>query len=605
MAARLRLIFLLSWLGALPAGAVDLFGSGEQEFLHPDEAFVLTVISEGPERVRASFRVAEGYYLYRDKTHFSIEGHEAGLLPYELPPGVVKDDPLFGKVETWSGDVAVDLRLTESMAGSGAVALVADYQGCAEKGVCYPPQTRITQVSLDGPEPGHAVSVEPDDPPGGLLSRSDRIARDLSEETLIWSFLVFGGFGLLLAFTPCVLPMIPILAGVIAGANAGTARALRLSLIYVLAMASTYAGLGVIIGLTGANLQAYMQNAWVIGAFVGVLLLMALSMFGVYDFRMPAALHNVLHRAGERFAGGGSNLSAAVMGLLGALVASPCVSPPLVGALIHIADTGNPVHGAVSLFGMGLGLGLPLLAFGTFEGRVMPRSGPWMVRVKAVFGVLLLALSIWMLDRVVPGQVTLGMSGLLLVLLGMILHAVEPLAVDASTLSRLGKGVGLAFLIYGGVLLVGAATGGDSLMRPWEQFTSSSGEPSGAAESSVAFRPIKTVADLDRALADAKGQPVLVDFYADWCVTCHELEAFTFSDPEVQARMRRFTLLKADVTANDGDDQALLESLGLFGPPAILFYAPEGKELRAFRTVSYVPAPQFARMLDDVLEFSE
>ncbi len=601
MVARLRLILLLPWLVALPAGAVDLFDSGEQEFLHPDEAFILTVMPEDSERFQASFRVAEGYYLYRDKTSFSIEGDDAGLMPYELPSGVVKDDPLFGKVQTWSGDVAVDLRLAEASAESSVVALVANYQGCAEKGVCYPPQAKILKVSLGTSELGPSPAVETKDRLGGLLSRSDQIAQDLSEETLIWSFIVFGGFGLLLAFTPCVLPMIPILAGVIAGANAGTARALRLSLIYVLAMATTYAMLGIIIGLTGANLQAYMQNVWVIGGFVLILLLMALSMFGVYDFRMPADLQNFLHQVGERFVGSGSYLSAAVMGLLGALVASPCVSPPLVGALVHIADTGNPVRGAVSLFGMGLGLGLPLLAFGTFEGRFMPHSGPWMVRVKAVFGVLLLALSIWMLDRVVPGQVTLGLSGLLLLLLGMILHAVESLPPDANTMSRLGRGVGLAFLIYGGVLLVGAATGGDSLVRPWAHFTN----PSESVESSVDFHPIKTVADMNRELASARGQPVLVDFYADWCVTCHELEAFTFSDPDVQARMRRFALLKADVTANDEDDKELLESLGLFGPPAILFYAPDGEELRAYRTVSYVPAPQFAMMLDEVLEFAE
>ena len=601
MAARLRLILLLPCLVALPAGAVDLFDSGEQEFLHPDEAFVLTVMPEDSERFQASFRVAEGYYLYRDKTSFSIEGDDAGLMPYELPPGVVKDDPLFGKVQTWSGDVAVNLRLAEASAGSGGVALVANYQGCAEKGVCYPPQTKILKVSLGASELDPSPAVGTEDRSGGLLSRSDQIAQDLSDETLIWSFIVFGGFGLLLAFTPCVLPMIPILAGVIAGANAGTARALRLSLVYVLAMATTYAMLGIIIGLTGANLQAYMQNVWVIGGFVLILLLMAMSMFGVYDFRMPAGLHNFLHQVGERFVGSGSYLSAAVMGLLGALVASPCVSPPLVGALIHIADTGNPVRGAVSLFGMGLGLGLPLLAFGTFEGRFMPHSGPWMARVKAVFGVLLLALSIWMLDRVVPGQVTLGLSGLLLLLLGMILHAVESLPPDANALSRLKRGVGLAFLIYGGVLLVGAATGGDSLVRPWAHFTNSSE----SVESSVDFYPIKTVADMNRELAAARGQPVLVDFYADWCVTCRELEAFTFSDPDVQARMRRFALLKADVTANDEDDKELLESLGLFGPPAILFYAPDGEELRAYRTVSYVPAPQFAMMLDEVLEFSE
>ena len=537
--------------------------------------------------------MAEGYYLYRDKTSFSLAGHDAGLMPYQLPAGPVKDDPLFGEVQTWSGDVAVDLRLAEGLSGSEGVSLVAKYQGCAEQGVCYPPQTKTSapeRPGASGPEDSR-----------GLLSHADQIARDLADETLIWSFLMFGGFGLLLAFTPCVLPMIPILAGVIAGANAGTARALRLSLVYVLAMAATYAALGVIIGLTGANLQAYMQNIWVIGGFVLILILLALSMFGVYDFRMPAAFHNFLHRAGEGLAGGGSYLSAGVMGFLGALVASPCVSPPLVGALIHIADTGSALRGGISLFGMGLGLGIPLLVFGGFEGRFMPRSGPWMVRVKAVFGVLLLALSIWMLDRVVPGQVTLALSGLLFLGLGMILRAIDPLAPDAGTLSRLGKGAGLAFLIYGGVLLVGAGTGGDSLLRPWAQFTNASGPVAPALE----FRPVKTVEDLDRELTAARGRPVLVDFYADWCVTCHELDAFTFSDPEVQARMRRFTLLRADVTVNDGDDQELLGSLGLFGPPAILFYAADGEELRVFRTVSYVPAEQFSARLDEALEFSE
>ena len=600
MVARLRLIFLLPWLVAFPAGAVDLFGSGEQEFLHPDEAFVLTVIPGDAGKFQASFRVAEGYYLYRDKTRFSIAGQDAGLAPYRLPEGPVKDDPLFGEVQAWSGDVVVDLRLAEGVPGSGEISLVANYQGCAEKGVCYPPQTKTLKVALTTAAPGPPDASGPKDS-GDLVSHADQIARDLADETLAWSFFMFMGFGLLLAFTPCVLPMIPILAGVIAGANAGTSRALRLSLIYVLAMAATYAILGVIIGLTGANLQAYMQNIWVIGGFVLILLLLALSMFGVYELRLPAALHNSLNQAGERFAGGGGYLGAGVMGFLGALVASPCVSPPLVGALIHIADTGSALRGGVSLFGMGLGLGIPLLVFGGFEGRFLPRSGPWMVRVKAVFGVLLLALSIWMLDRVVPGQVTLALSGLLFLGLGMILRAIDPLAAEAGTLSRLGKGAGLAFLIYGGVLLVGAGTGGDSLLRPWAQFADTSGPVAPSPE----FRPIKTVADLERELTAAGGRPVLVDFYADWCVTCHELDAFTFSDPEVQARMRRFTLLRADVTANDGEDQELLASLGLFGPPAILFYAADGEELRVFRTVSYVPAEPFAARLDEALEFSQ
>ena len=600
MVARLRLIFLLPWLMAWPAGAENLFDPGEQEFLHPDEAFVLTVMAEDSESFQASFRVAEGYYLYRDKTGFAVAGDAAGLMPYQLPPGVVKDDPLFGPVQTWSGDVVVDLQLATALAGSAEVELVAKYQGCAEQGVCYPPQTKTVMVALEASAPDVSRASEPGGR-GGLLSRADQIAQALSDETLAWSFLVFGGFGLLLAFTPCVLPMIPILAGVIAGANASTARALRLSLVYVLAMATTYALLGVIIGLTGANLQAYMQNAWVIGGFVLILILLALSMFGVYEFRMPAILNNFLHGVGQRFVSNGSYTSAGIMGLLGAMVASPCVSPPIVGALIHIADTGSAARGAISLFGMGLGMGLPLMVFGVFEGRFMPHSGPWMVRIKIVFGVLLLALSIWMLDRVVPGPVTLALSGLLLLMLGILLRAIDPLAPDAGTPARFGKGVGLALLIYGGVLLVGAGTGGDSLLRPWAQFMGASGPTAPSLE----FKPIKTVEDLDRELAGAGGRPVLVDFYADWCVTCQELEAFTFSDPDVQARMRRFTLLRADVTDNDADDKKLLDSLGLFGPPAILFYADDGTEMRGFRTTGYVSAGPFAKDLDEAFEFSQ
>ncbi len=602
MVANLRLILSLPWLAASAlALAADPLGFGEQEFLHPDEAFVLTVLPQGPDRLQASFRVAEGYYLYRDKTRFSIAGQEAGLVPYRLPSGVIKDDPLFGEVQTWSGDIVVDLRLAEALAGADGVALVADYQGCAERGVCYPPQTKTFELRLAAAVLESSSSFEPS-PPGGMLSRADRIARNLADETLLWSFLAFAGFGLLLAFTPCVLPMIPILAGVIAGANARARRAFFLSLAYVLAMAATYAGLGVVIGLTGANLQAYMQNAWVIGGFVLILILLALSMFGAYELRMPTGLHNTLNRIGGKFAGGGSYLGAVIMGFLGALVASPCVSPPLVGALIHIADTGSALRGGVSLFGMGLGLGIPLLAFGAFEGRFLPRSGPWMTRVKAVFGVALLALSIWMLDRVVPGPVTLALGGLFFLGLAVALRATDSLERDAGTPLRLAKGVGLAFLIYGGVLLVGASAGGDSLLRPLERLVGVSGP---AAASSPDFRPIKTVEDLERELTAARGRPVLVDFYADWCVTCHELDAFTFSDPAVQERMRRFTLLRADVTANDAADRQLLASLGLFGPPAILFYAADGEELRAFRTVSYVPAEPFAARLDEALEFSE
>ena len=589
-----RALAALLALGAPAAAAVDLFGDVEQEFLHPDQAFVLSVMAEAPNRLQARFEVAEGYYLYRDKTAFAVP--EPAALQYVLPPGEPKDDPLFGAVETYPAAIAVALRLAGLPRDAETVMLEARYQGCAEKGVCYPPQVRTLRVALAGAAAGAPVAVAPGGG-GPELSEFDRIARDLELRSLGLNFLAFIGFGLLLALTPCVLPMLPILASVIAGAHAGTRRAVALSLAYVLAMSTAYALLGFGVGLTGANLQPYLQNAWVIVPFVGVLVLLALAMFGVYELQLPQAVRAGFDRL-QRRTRGGSYIGAATMGLLAALVAAPCVSPALVGALVHIADTGSAARGAVSLFGMGLGLGLPLLAVGAFEGRFLPRSGPWMVRVRAFFGVLLLLLAVWMLDRVVPGPVTLALAGLVLIGTGMALRAVDALPADAGMAARLGKGAGFALLVYGAVLTVGGAMGSGSVLQPL------SGQAAPRVAEIADFRPIKTVADLERELRAAAGRPVLVDFYADWCVTCRELEAFTFPDPEVRARMESFVLLRADVTANDAADRALLGHLGLFGPPAILLYAADGEELRGLRTVSYLPPQRFTALLDDALDLN-
>ena len=594
MVKRLGLIALLAW----PTGlvAVDLFGDAETEFLHPDEAFALVMTAEEGQRAQAQFQVAEGYYLYRDKMRF-VATDPAGELSYELPPGILKDDPLFGKVATYTGDLTVDLQLPPT--SGEVVTLQAHYQGCAEKGVCYPLQVKTATLQWASADALPVTPTPTSQRSSMLLSRSDQIAEDLSRQTLLLSFFAFLGFGLLLALTPCVLPMIPILAGVIAGAS-DTGRAFRLSLTYVLAMASTYAALGVVIGLTGTNLQAYMQNPWIIGAFVLILIAMALSMFGVYEMRFVSALNNRLHQFSQRFEGG-NHVGAGIMGVLGALIASPCVSPPLVGALLHIAHEGGALRGAVSLFAMGLGLGVPLLLFGAFGGRFLPRAGAWMRRILHFFGILLLALAIWMLDRVWPDQLTLIAAGLLLVFTGVHMRALDSLDTQADRAMRLGKALGVVLLIYGTVFLVGAISGGTSILRPLAPLT---GSVETIDRATLPYRPIKTTEDLQRELASAR-QPVLVDFYADWCVTCQELKAFTFPDPRVQQRMQRFTLLRADVTANDAADQKLLASLGLFGPPAILFYTVDGEELRAFRTVSYVSADDFTAQLDEVLEFAQ
>ena len=589
-AIRNSLIALL-WLPVVAVAESPFdWQESEQEFLHPDKAFVVGILgTDSQSVVRVHFEVAEGYYLYRDKMRFALEGEDTAPT-YRLPAGVIKEDPLFGRVQTYPADLTVTVQL-DATDPDRLRTLQVNYQGCAEQGVCYPPQMKTFQVAATAAG-RPAVPMTPQT----VLSQSDQIAQDLAEESLWWSFLAFMGFGLLLAFTPCVLPMIPILASVIAGAGATTRRAVLLSLIYVLAMASTYALLGIVIGLTGSNLQASMQNAWVIGAFVVILLLLALAMFGVYELRLPAALHQRLHQLGDRFHGG-SYIGAGAMGFLGAIVASPCVSPPLVGALIHIADTGSPLRGAISLFAMGLGLGLPLFAFGAFEGCLMPRSGPWMVRLKSMFGVLLLALAIWMLDRVVPDQITVGLAGVLLLLTGVVMRAVDSLPPEADAMARVGKGLGLVLLLYGAVLLIGAAMGGKSLLRPLPVM-----QDSQEVAAAIEWRSVQSMEQLQRELQQAEGQPVLFDFYADWCVTCQELESFTFSNAKVQQRMRQFVLLKADVTDNTEADQKLLAQLGLFGPPAILFYAADKSEMRAFRTVRYVPAREFGELLDNAWE---
>ena len=601
---------LLAALLAAPAAAQEFpsaasgFPGAAPEFLHPDEAFRLSLAPEAGGRALVRFEVADGYYLYRDQTQFSTP---SGGVSYALPAGKVKDDPLFGTVQVYYRELLVPLTVSPP----DAEELVVQYQGCAEAGVCYPLQTRTLRLAgpsallpdlpslpdlPDLPELPDFSSLLDFSALSGLseLSEADQIALDLGRRSLWLSFLVFIGFGLLLAFTPCVLPLLPILASVIAGdAQPGTRRALLLSLVYVLGLASVYALLGLGVGLTGANIQPYLQNIWVLGAFSVVLVLLALGMFGAFELRLPAALDQGLQRI-NRSVPGGSYVGAAVLGALAALIATPCVSPALVGALLYIADAGDPARGALSLFGMGLGLGLPLLAFGAAQGRFLPKSGAWMVGVRAVFGFLLLALAIWMLDRVVPGRLVLMLSGMWLIAVGVWLRALDPLPRPDDGVARAGKGFGFAALIYGAVLLSGGAMGGERLLQPWPL---GAGGASAPAEKAYSADSVSTVAELQRALQDARGRPAMLYVYADWCVTCRELEAFTFPDEAVQRALSGVVRLGADVTDNNTGHRRLLEHLNLFGPPGLVFYDATGAEARALRVVGYVDAERLVGML--------
>lgn len=592
------------------------FGSQEPEFLEPDQAFVLsTEATAAGDAVIVRWEIADGYYLYRDKFTFASGDDGMRLGAPELPPGKVKEDPYFGKMEIYTGSVAARVPLDRGDPAAGPLSLTAGYQGCADGGICYPPLSRDLTVDLPLlrtalAAPVAAVPAAPAAPPASApvsLSEQDSIAASLADGASLLTILGFFGFGLLLAFTPCVFPMIPILSGIIVGQGhqVTTRRAFVLSLVYVLAMALTYTVAGVLAGLFGSNLQATFQNPWILGSFAALFVLLSLSMFGLYDLQVPNWAQSRLSAASNRQQSG-SLTGVAVMGFLSALIVGPCVAAPLAGALIYIGQTGDAVLGGVALFALSLGMGAPLLLIGTSAGKLLPKAGPWMNAIKAVFGVMLLGVAIWMLERILPAPLTMTLWAALLIVSAIYLGALDHLVPESSGWRRLWKGTGLVILLYGTVLLVGAAGGGRDVFQPLRGVgvVQGSGVQAGALPADgLVFQRIKSVADLRRevALASSQGRGVMLDFYADWCITCKEMEHQTFSDPGVQASLAGTLLLQADVTANDATDKALLKEFGLIGPPTIMFFGRDGIERRNFRVMGFMDAADFTRQVETAL----
>jgi thiol:disulfide interchange protein DsbD len=601
---------------------------GEESIPTVEEAFQFQAEVAAPDRLQLTWDLAPGTFLYRDKIKLALEGSDGVRLgAYRLPPGEMEHDAVLpdgriGEVAVYRGRVELTLPLLRTEAEPVKVTLVAGFQGCAEAGICYPPQTRrialelppaeqpvgyalrTLQTGTPAPTSNADVVVPPTDPPIDPLepleppAEQDRIAAVLAGGNLPAVIGLFFGFGLLLAFTPCIFPMIPILSGIIAGhgTQITTRRAFILSLVYVLAMASTYTVTGVLAGLFGANLQAVFQNPWIIAVFALVFVLLALAMFGFFHLQLPAGLHHRLALLSHRQRGG-TLLGVAVMGVLSALIVGPCVAPPLFGTLIYISQTGDAVLGGLALFALSLGIGTPLIAIGTSAGKLLPRAGAWMGAVNAFFGVILLGVAILLLERILPTAVAMVLWGLLLIGSAVYLGALTHLPAEASGWSKLWKGLGVCLLIYGGLMLVGAAAGSKDSLQPLRGIQIGGGADAGGH---LNFQRIKTVADLDRELAAARaaGRPVMLDFYADWCVSCKEMEHDTFTDPRVARELSRFMVLQADVTANDAADQALMQGrYRLHGPPAMLFFSPAGEELRHLRLVGFTPATEFVQHL--------
>jgi thiol:disulfide interchange protein DsbD len=581
----IRLLFLL--LFALTGAA------RAEEPLPPEEAFRFSARTVDAKTIEARWQITDGYYMYRDKFKFVLEGGTLGAA--KLPPGKVKDDEIFGKVETYRKEVKILLPVE----AAGAVTLKVVSQGCWDGGICYPPVNQ--QAALEMTAAGSS-SMPSNAPPDAAKSsaapadESSRIAGLFKGDNLALVLLSFFGFGLLLSLTPCVFPMIPILSGIIVnhGHAVSHLRAFVLSLAYVLGMAVTYAAVGVAAGLSGTLLSAALQNAWVLGGFALVFVVLSFSMFGFYELQLPAALQSKVSDTANRQ--GGSLPAIALMGALSALIVGPCVAAPLAGALLYIAQTGNAVLGGSALFVMALGMGAPLLLVGAFSRSLLPKSGPWMEGVKKFFGVVMLATALWLVSPVIPLWLQMLGWALLLVIPAIYLHALDPLPQNAHGWQRLGKGLGVMLLLGGAAMLMGVLGGAKDPLQPLGFLRGAAA----AVSPAPTFEKVATVGDLDVRLKSA-GKPVMLDFYADWCVSCKEMERFTFADPQVAARMQQIVLLKADVTANNDADKELLKRFGLFGPPGIIFFDAQGKEIADLRVVGFQPAQQFLPTLERVL----
>jgi thioredoxin:protein disulfide reductase len=568
---------------AAPVSPLAGLKSSGDDFLPPDQAFRFDALEGGSDRVLLNWEIADGYYLYRSRIKVVTSSAAAQLGSAQFPPGEVKNDEYFGRQEIYHHELRVGVPVARAAGGTFTLPMQVTYQGCAVAGLCYPPITKLVSVTLPGGA-GAAGVTSAADPGGG--SEESRFARLVTGNF----FLMLGGFylaGLLLAFTPCVLPMVPILSGIIAGGGAKVTpgRAFALSATYVLGMAVTYTAAGLAGAAMGHEVQSLFQQWWVLTLFAAIFVAMALSMFGLFTVQMPVAVQTRLAGMSNRQSTGTFG-GVAIMGALSALIVTTCVGPALVAALLVISQTGQIARGGAALFAMSLGMGTPLLIVGASAGKLLPKAGAWMEFIKKLFGVMMLGVAAWMLARIVPDRVALLLWALpLLALAWLLWFALKARPAALWTL----RAAGLAAAVYGVALISGSALGGTDPLSPIPAL-------GGHAAQSLPFEPISSLADLDREVsrASATKQGVLVDFSADWCTSCKEMERYTFTDPAVKSALANAVLLRADVTRGTPGDEALLKHFGIIGPPTIAFYGPDGRERTEFRVVGYLKADAFA-----------
>lgn len=581
------------------------------EPLTMDQGFQFSAKVRDPQTIIAEWQMPKGYFLYRK--HLLITSNTATVKLGEplYPKGVIKTEPEFGSFEIYQDKVSIPVPIISTK--TNKIDLTVRYQGCSEEGYCYPPTDKHITLDLTKIDPtandtlpiAKKIDANPSLPnlrENSVSSSQERATQLLSSGhylTIIFSFL---GFGILLAFTPCVLPMVPILSGIIVGQNREkltTSRAFSLSLIYVLSMSMTYALAGILIGYLGGSIQAAFQKPWMLMIFSGLFVALALSFFGLYELKLPQRFQNSLSNISHRQRSG-TYFGVAIMGAIATLIVSPCVTPALVGALGYIGKTGNALLGGIALFALGFGMGIPLLVIGTLGGKFLPKAGVWMDRIKYIFGVILLAMAIWMLDRLLPGQVTM------LLWAGLLIFSATYMGIFSTSsttgFARFNQGLATIFLVYGVLLLIGSSMGHSNPLQPL--FSETTVSPNMTAENSANFRHVADENEVSSAIHDAIAQNkiVMLDFYAKWCTSCKQMEYRTFSHPDVAKALGNFVMLKADVTENDKIAKSLEKKFQVVAPPTLLFFDSKGKELEKLRIVGEMGPKEFLEHLQTVLK---
>ncbi len=624
------LFLLLLIVSSLTAG----FQKMQQNILGPDEAFKVEVKKSG-DVIKTTIKLADGIYVYDDALKYKIvKPKEIDLNPLIKRP---KPEKFHSFIVHRKKPIEVDipLSLIQKKLNSNHATLEIDYQGCSEQGLCYQPIQKTFEIALadtsgtthkkeakssaQKPKADATTQLPKSDTTASAatatkpltnaeqpVSEEDRIVNTLKSGSIGTILALFFGFGLLLSLTPCIFPMIPILSSIIVSqsgegkAEMSMGRGLFLSAVYVLAMSVAYTIAGVFAGLFGANIQTALQNPWVLSIFALIFVALALSMFGYYEIQLPQSLQSKLTKKSDQAQSKGGLLGVAVMGFLSALIVGPCVAPALAGALVYIGQTGDALLGGAALFVMSLGMGVPLLVVGAGAGKFMPKPGGWMTLVSQIFGVVMLAVAIWMLERILPGYISLFLWGLLFVGSAVYMGALEPMPETMKGAKKLIKVFAVVLLLIGILELVGAFSGATNPLDPLEKLKPVQSGRQFNAQNTIRFQPVYNIEELERAVAASK-KPVMLDFSADWCTSCKEFEHITFKDPKVVALLQNFTLLRADVTQNSPEEKALLKRFNLFGPPALIFYK-NGKMLPNFKTIGYKKPQELIPVLTKILK---